>query len=110
MKQFSKAEQTVLGELFTLAYERELGHLLTELEEEFSRWQADVIDSIQLSICIHEFDRGPAEELFELYEGLDPDVIVARALSQGLLQDDEVPEQIRKRLASHIVFYDRQLG
>jgi len=91
-----------MRELVTLAYERELGEHLSNLQKHFSEWNAQQISAFDLSDRIHEFHNGPSRELFKAYDSASPDFLVAQAIVLGILHRDEVPDEILEALSPRI--------
>ena len=97
-----KQKRKKLRELAILAYERELGAHLGELQEDFSEWRENKISVYELSDRIHEFHHGPSRELYNINEQFKPDFLVARAVSLSVLSEDELPNDILETLSKQI--------
>jgi hypothetical protein len=102
----SKANRRKLRELAGKAYARELGAELSKLEAEFARWRGGEIDPFELSERIHRFHDGISRDLFVLYRDLAPAYAVARAIVFQLLQESEVPLDLRSSLEPVLQFYE----
>lgn len=80
--------------LARLAYERELSSALASLEAEFTRWRASRLDAFELSHRVHAFHDGTARDLYKLYVLGEPELVVARALEQGLVSEAEADTEV----------------
>lgn len=112
-RDFTRAERRLLRELAGLAWDRELGAALGELEAAFHQWRAGDISPHELSDRIHRFHNGAARELYVRYTSpIHPSQLVARAVAAGILQEGEVPAELLPALASTIEFHrtDRPSG
>src|SRR5690606_36549785 len=95
-----------LRELAGLAWERELGTELAELEASFRQWRAGEVTPHELSDRIHRFHHGPARALYVLYTMRShPSALVARAVSVGVLTENDVPAELMAALAGAIEFH-----
>jgi hypothetical protein len=99
-----------MRELAGLAHERELGSELARLEEEFREWRKGRRSPHDVSGSIHEFHDGVARELYGLYTHLDAESVVARAIAFRLLEEDEIPPELRRRLDGRVEFYRHAAG
>jgi hypothetical protein len=102
---FNKSIRKKLRELADIAHDRELGQHLSALQEEFGSWKSGNISPHELSDRIHEFHDGPSRDVWLFYNRFKTDIIVARALNEGLIAESEVPEAIRNAIASQIDFF-----
>ncbi len=93
MKQPTKAEKKQFRKLAALAHERELGNALEKLLLEFERWKKGEINTFELNDKIHEHHDGTARDLFKFYVYGDPQVTVARAVAEGVLEENEIDER-----------------
>ena len=103
----SKEKETrkQLRELAGKAHDRELDLYLSDLESRFFEWRAGTISPIKLSDFIHEYHDGAARAVYKTYTKLKRDQLVARAIGIGYLSKDEVPLEIKERLAGEIDFF-----
>lgn len=109
MREYSKKTKKLMRELLGKAYEEELRRALVPLSKSFDRWKEGGTESGELSDLIHEFNRGPARELFEKYNGPMQDLMVASAVARGILTRDEVPEELLDQLADLVEFCEERL-
>jgi hypothetical protein len=103
----SKAIRRRLRDLARQAYARELGAELGKLEADFARWRSGEINPFELSDCIHRFHEGRSRELYVFYDPRDPEVSVARAVGQRILERSEVPPEILAALEGKIEYFAR---
>jgi hypothetical protein len=68
----TKANSRKLRELAGVAYSRELGTELSNVEKEFGRWRSGEIDPFELSDRIHRFHDGVSRDLYIAYRDLSP--------------------------------------
>lgn len=102
MEEFSRKERRRLRDLAGTAHERELDAALEELDSEFERWRSDELLPSELSERIHEFHDGGARELYSIYNRLEEEQLVARAVAHGLLDEEEVGSDLLPRLEEAI--------
>lgn len=106
MYNFSKKERKMLRELANLAHERELKSELKNLNNEFKKWEKGDIDSFELNHKIHLFHNGPSQDLYSKYNGIDtPDIVVGWAIANDILKEEEVEENLIKKLKPLIERY-----
>lgn len=98
LQTYPKALRHELRVLAQRAYERELNHSLTELRSHFQRWQAGELNAFDLSDRIHKFHQGSSRELYTRYTQLDAEVLVVRALQEGLLEENELSTELLRAL------------
>ena len=105
MREISKAHRKLLRKLSQIAYDREMTHHLKELDQKFKKWQKKKISSYELNELIHNFHNGTSKNLYCIYNYLDADGVVARALAFGFLSEKEVPGELRSVIQGMISFY-----
>jgi hypothetical protein len=98
----SKRINRLLRELADHAYQEALGLELSKLEESFHAWRAGKLSAFDLTEEIHRFHQGPNRELYVHYTSRLHELVVARAVVQGLLSESSLPEEIRAHLAPAI--------
>jgi hypothetical protein len=98
----SKRINRLLRELADRAYDEALGRELSKLEESFRAWRAGKLAAFDLTQEIHRFHQGPNRELYIHYTSRLYELVVARAVVQGLLSESSLPEEIRGHLATEI--------
>ena len=108
MAQYGKATRRKLRELVSEAYERELGKQLDKLATKFEEWKKGEIVSCELSHFIHKFHNGSSREIYNIYQHLAEDDLVARAIILKYLIEDEVPNDILELIKPRFDFYKQQ--
>lgn len=81
-------------ELCGIAYERELRRHLDVLFNQFFEWSKGTLSTWDLVDAIHKFHDGDARKLYGFYQK-PSEFIVARAVSEKLLELSDVPEELR---------------
>ena len=99
MREYPKPTKKRLRELMGTAYERELQRELGTLEQSFAAWRAGSLSSAELSERVHQYDTGPARDLWQHYQATPPDLVVAYAVVVGLLRPEEVPPDVLAALS-----------
>jgi len=110
MNEFTRRERSQLRKLSMKAYERELAQELSQLEAQFAEWREDKIDSFQLGNIIHEFHNGVSRDLYKQYMNVSPHLMVAYALVEGILSEEEIQPEILKKLGQAIELYSLDRG
>lgn len=103
----TKSERALLRRLTGEAWETELGEELEKLFETFTQWADHGMSALDLSDRIHEFHNGPSRDLYSLYTGSDPAMIVARAIAMGFVDEKSLSEELRSKLAEQINTFRR---
>jgi len=88
------------------AHEEELRRALVPVAEAFKRWERGELGSGELSEIIHRFHQGPARELFARYNTPCLEMIVAYAITVGVLDRQKIPAELRDHLARALEFYE----
>ena len=104
----SKSIRKKLRELKMEAHEREIKSHLLELSKKFDQWKQDKIGSGELSVHIHEYEKGPSKWMFGFYNNLDPETNIARAVAIGLFSRDEVPDEIIEIIENQISYFEEE--
>jgi hypothetical protein len=107
MREFPKAIKRKLNELCGLAHEEALRRALEPLGRDFELWRERQLDSGTLAIRIHEFDHGPARELFNYYNRAWPEMVVAAAIVDGLLDRRQIPPEVLEAIGDMIGMIER---
>ena len=95
---FTKSERKELRRLAGLAYERELAKALKSLEGKFKQWRTKKITVFDLNDFIHEFHNGIARDLWSFYTHGNSGMIVAHAITKGIILKTEVAPGILEKL------------
>ncbi len=98
----SKRINRLLRELAGRAHAEALGRELLELHEDFHAWQKGNLSAFDLNENIHRFHDGPSRRLYIHYTSGLYELVVARAVIQGLLSESSLPEEVRIHLAPAI--------
>lgn len=106
-KKFTKAERALLRTLADEAWEAELGEELEKLFEDFTKWLDHGMSALDLSDKIHEFHNGRSRDLYGIYTGSDPAMIVARAVAMGFVDEKSLKDELRSKLAEQIDTFRR---
>ena len=104
---FTKSERALLRELTGEAWEAELGEELEKLFEDFTKWLDHGMSALDLSDRIHKFHNGPSRDLYSLYTGADPAMIVGRAIAMGFIDKESLNDELRLKLAGQISAFRR---
>ena len=65
------------------------------------------MSALDLSDKIHEFHDGRSRDLYGIYTGNDPAMIVARAIAMGFVDEKSLNDELRSKLAEQIVIFRR---
>jgi hypothetical protein len=106
MIDYSKNLKRLLRELAAEAYDKELSRELTKLEKSFEEWRNGKIDSGELRHRIHQYEIGPSRELYKKYNDGQDDFNVAYAIVTGILDREEVPEELIEAIEKHMRFFE----
>ena len=100
-----KAVKKKVRELLRVVYQRELSKALSKLDEDFEQWRQKRLDALQLSDRIHAFHEGPAQRLYKKWVLPNADMMVAYAVTQGLLSEEEAGPEVVAALDRWIAFF-----
>jgi len=106
MGDYSKSIKRLLREFAAEAYEKELSRELAQLNESFADWREGKIGSGELSHRIHQYETGASRELFKRYNIGKNDFNVAYAIVTGILDRDDIPEELLEAIVNHLRFYE----
>lgn len=85
-------------DLANLAYERELSRELSRVQRHVDLYRERESKFFNLQEIKLKFYREASDEVWRLYDRLEPDKAVERAVALGLLTDEEVPEDFQNCL------------
>ena len=102
LNKLTKSERALLRALTEEAWEAELGEELEKLFEDFTKWLDHGMSALDLSDKIHEFHNGRSRDLYGIYTGNDPAMIVARAIAMGFADEKSLNDELRSKLAEQI--------
>ncbi|MCJ7813257.1 hypothetical protein MUP95_08095 [bacterium] len=108
MNQLNKKIENEFRELMRTAYEREIETYMNELYEKFKEWKEGKISAGDLSVLIHQYDKGPSSEMFSRYNHVDPQISVARGLFKGLLKKEEISDEAYGFIKNLIEYYHKE--
>jgi hypothetical protein len=103
-----KRIKRLLREYAAAAHEEELRRRLLPISEAFRRWERRELDSGELSELIHRFHRGPARDLWVRYNTPYLEMVVAFAITTGVLGRETIPAELLEHLAGAVRFYEEQ--
>jgi len=105
MADMPKRTKRLLREYAAAAHEEELRRALVPVAEAFRRWERRELGSGELSEIIHQFHQGPARDLWTRYNAPHLEMVVAFAITTGLLSRDTIPAELLDHLAGAMRFY-----
>lgn len=82
-------------ELANLAYERELSRELSRVQRHIDLYRERESKFFNLREIKLKFYREASDEIWRLYNRLEPNKAVERAVALGLLAENEVPDDIQ---------------
>ena len=104
-KVYSKRIEKLLREYMIEAYEIELNRELKKLAKSFAEWQNGEISNGEMSSRIHDYDRGPSKDLWVKYNDGDDAFNVAYAIVTGMINREEVPDDLLEAIKGQMNFY-----
>ena len=81
-----------MEDLANLAYERELNRELAKLQQYLERYRHRQNKFFQMSELKLKFMQETSDEIVRLYDHLEADQAVSRAVALGLLSKEELPQ------------------
>lgn len=94
----SKRIRRQLCELAGDAYDAELTPHQEELFAGFAAWKRGEITARELDVRIHRYHQGPSRTVANEQSRLKPDILVARAVAMGLLDEDTIEDDVLETL------------
>lgn len=107
---YPKRIKELLNELSMETQERELARELGELAEKFEDWKDGKISAGELGFIVHEYEAGPLRELFKFYDRAPAHYRVAYGVVEGLISEEEIPEEVWPYIEGAIEFYQFRSG
>lgn len=95
MENLSKSVKKRLRELGKIAYEKELKQYLEELYRHFEEWKQGKLDTFELNEFIHKYHNRDSRETYKSFVYSDLKIHLARAVLNGLLKIEEIPDEVR---------------
>jgi hypothetical protein len=108
MSDTPKRIKRLLREYAAAAHEEELRRALLPVAEAFGRWERRELGSGELSEIIHQFHQGPARDLWVRYNAPHLEMVVAFAITSGLLGRYTIPAELLEYLAGSMRFYEEE--
>ncbi len=105
MNDYPKKIKRLLREFAAESYEKELSRELARLGESFVKWRDGKINSGELSDRIHQYETGASRDLFNKYDQGSDDFNVAYAIVAGILDREDVPEELIQAIDKHLSFF-----
>jgi len=102
MQQFTKSQKKHLRKMVGIAYKRHMEKAMAKLQQEFKSWNEGAINVWELNQKIHEYHNELSRDLYKMYVLAKPDIALAFAINNHILDLDEIREDCRsdiKRLA-----------
>lgn len=106
MSDYPKSIKRLMAQYLGKAYERELERELARLERSFVEWRSGRISSRELRDRLYEFEIGPARALAARYDDGQRDMTLAYLIAGGILDYDEVPDELLQALHRQLAFYE----
>ena len=108
--ELTKNMKRQVRELADLLYQKELNTELNKLDAHFGQWWEGKLSPLDLAEHIHVFHQHPARELYNKFadQTFFP-MFVAKAIVEGVLLEEEVPEAVRDALSDKITFFENEL-
>jgi len=72
------------------------------LEGDFKRWHAGEINAFDVADAIHAFHQGASRDLFSRYAPANLEIVVAQAIHNDLVSEDEAGPAVLEYLAGHL--------
>jgi hypothetical protein len=95
--EYTKMREKML-DLANLAYERELSRELSRVQRHVDLYRERESKFFNLQEIKLKFYREASDEVWRLYDRLEPNKAVERAVALGLLTNEEVPEDFQNFL------------
>ena len=108
MREYPKHIKKLIRQYGAIAYDRELTRELRELLTQFEKWEKGSISSEYLNTMIYKFTSGPARQLYNRYSDSMLDSSIAYAIAHGILDADDLPDELLAHLDKAIRFYEER--
>ena len=93
-----------MNRLADIVFQRELDTELTKINADFKKWEKGTINSFQLNDLIHKYHEDVSQHLWKLYQQ-QPEFLVARALANNTIKNEETNPIILKALKDKMAFF-----
>jgi hypothetical protein len=107
MKEIPRRVKYNLRQYSMQAYENELMTKLEKLAPKFKDWETGKMNSGELSEVIYRWANGPCKKLFKKYNDGLPEMNVAYAIVQGILDKSNIDAETLECLRNAIAFYEQ---
>jgi hypothetical protein len=97
-REITKPIRRQLNELVGIAHEEAMRRALAALAADFDRWRHNEIDPFELADRIHKFHNGASREIYNRFatrRNTDLPMLAAYSVVQGLIQEKDVPAEVR---------------
>ena len=93
--EMSKAVKRQMNEVVGKGYEEALRRALQKLDADFDLWRKAKIDSFELTERIHKFHQNENRDIYNRfsYPPRMADRIAFRCLEEGLVKEEDVPQE-----------------
>jgi len=108
MSAIEKKLDKEIQRLVNIAFEREANRRLQNMSDSFDDWKNDLLGGSELLSLVQEFVRGQADRMFGMYDSLDPKLLIARAVVEGFLNENEIPKMLRDFIKKTIILMKEQ--
>ena len=106
---WTKRQKRELRELQEIAWERELGAALEDLQKDFHSWRNGDISPFELNDRIHRFHNGRSRKLFNTYSGSLDTFFLEFVVARGVIGESEISEDLLAVFRPHIVSCRKRL-
>lgn len=108
MQHYPRKIKRLLRNWADIAYDRELHRELVKLDQVFEKWRKGQINSVEMSHRLHKHNTGPLHKLYRSYNDGSNDMLVAYAMTIGILDEAELPPQLIEALEGPLAFYQSE--
>ncbi|MCI0489210.1 MAG: hypothetical protein L0229_21675 [Blastocatellia bacterium] len=105
-RNYPKHIKKLIREYGAIAFDRELSRELQKLAYYFNEWKEGNISSEYLSNMVYKFTVGPSRQLYSRYNNSVIDMAVAYAIVNGILNRDDLPDELLQHLERAMEFYE----
>lgn len=110
MQKYPASIRKVIHDLSNKAYDIELGQHLQALSVQFDLWKKGELDADSLHEQVHEYHKGPSRQIYAKYNKSEPDVLLAQAVAQGFIKEEEVPAEVMALIADGVQQFKKILA
>jgi hypothetical protein len=106
MKDVPKRLKRLMRQQLAAAHEEELRRAILPLAETFDLWRDGRMTSGDLAERIHAFHQGPVRDLWKMYNQGSPEMVLGRAIAEGILAREGLSSDLLDHLQSAIEYYE----